>query len=165
MPQFEEWRQLPSRSVQDIRRSPVTADLERTKAIPCITRPMSNIALGGLSLDCDDPAALARFWADLLGGEIVLSFEEVVVVKLKHVLVTATRVENYVPPTWPMASVPKQAHIDVRVDDLPGAEVRAISLGAVRAHLQPDPESYLIFLDPAGHPFCLTTQIPKEWCS
>lgn len=124
---------------------------------------MSNIALGGVSLDCSDPAALARFWADLLGGEIVLDSEEVVAVKLEHVLVTATRVENYVPPTWPIASVPKQAHIDVRVEDLPAAEARARSLGAVRAPLQPDPESYLIFFDPAGHPFCLTTQIPKEW--
>lgn len=126
---------------------------------------MSNIDLGGVSLDCDDPAPLARFWADLLGGEIVLTSEEVVVVKLEHLLMTATRVENYVPPTWPMASVPKQAHIDVDVDDLRGAEVRALSLGAVRAPLQPDPESYLIFFDPAGHPFCLTTQIPKEWSS
>jgi len=122
---------------------------------------MSNIALGGVSFDCDDPAPLAQFWADLLGGEIVLISEEVVVAKLKHVLVTAMRVENYLPPTWPMASVPKQAHID----DLPGAEARAISVGAVRAPLQPDPESYLIFFDPAGHPFCLTTQIPKEWLS
>lgn len=126
---------------------------------------MSNIALGGVSLDCDDPAPLARFWADLLGGEIVLTSEEVVVAKLNHVLVSAMRVENYLPPTWPMPSVPKQAHIDVGVDDLPGAEARAISLGAVRAPLQPDPESYLIFFDPAGHPFCLTTQIPKEWLS
>lgn len=55
---------------------------------------MSNIALGGVALDCDDPAALARFWADLLGGEIVLNSEEVVVLKLKHVLVTATRMAS-----------------------------------------------------------------------
>ena len=86
-------------------------------------------------------------------------------VKTKHVLVTAMRVESYVPPTWPVALVPKQAHIDVNVDDLPGAEVLALSLGGVRAPLQPDPESHLILFDPAGHPFCLTTQIPKEWSS
>ncbi len=86
-------------------------------------------------------------------------------VKLEQLLVTAVRVENYVPPTWPLASVPKQAHIDVDVDDLQGAELRAVALGAVRAPWQPDPESHLILFDPAGHPFCLTTQIPKEWWS
>ncbi len=108
---------------------------------------------------------MARFWADLLGGEVVPVSEDVVVVKLGHILVTAMRVENYVPPTWPSDSVPKQAHLDVDVDDLADAQLRAVSLGAVRASVQPDPETYVIFSDPAGHPFCLTTQIPEEWSS
>lgn len=126
---------------------------------------MSKVRLGGISLDCQDPAPLAAFWADLLGGEIVLALENVVVVKHENVLVTAMRVDNYVPTTWPLANVPKQAHIDVDVDDLADAEQRAISLGAVRALLQPDPESHLIFCDPAGHPFCLTTQISEAGLS
>lgn len=58
--------------------------------------------------------------------------------------------------------MPKQAHLDLDVDDLEGAALRAVSLGAVRADTQPDPETYLVLLDRAGHPFCLTTQIPDE---
>jgi Glyoxalase-like domain len=85
------------------------------------------------------------------------------VVKHERMLVTAMRVEPYVAPTWPAGSVPKQAHIDVDVDDLASSDVRARSLGAVRASWQPDPETFLVFFDPAGHPFCLTTQIPNEW--
>jgi predicted kinase len=126
---------------------------------------VSRLRLGGVSLDCADPGPLSTFWADLLGGEIVLSSEEIAVVKLHHLLLTATRVENYVPPSWPTGSMPKQAHLDVDVADLVEAERRAISLGAVRAQTQPEPESYVVLFDPAGHPFCLTTQIPEGWSS
>jgi hypothetical protein len=117
---------------------------------------MSKIRLDAISLDCTDPGPLSTFWADLLGGQIVVTSEEIAVVKLDHLLLTAMRVENYVPPTWPTGSVPKQGHIDLDVDDLDDAESRAISLGAVRARSQPEPESYLVLLDPAGHPFCLS---------
>ncbi|HLM96560.1 MAG TPA: hypothetical protein VK283_09590 [Acidimicrobiales bacterium] len=29
------------------------------------------------------------------------------------------------------------------------------------AAAQPAPDRYLVLLDPAGHPFCLSTQIPE----
>jgi hypothetical protein len=35
-------------------------------------------------------------------------------------------------------------------------------LGATPAAFQPAPERRRILFDPAGHPFCLTTQIPRE---
>jgi hypothetical protein len=117
---------------------------------------MSKIRLGAFSLDCADPGPLGDFWADLLGGETVVNTERIAIVRLDHFLLTAMRVENYVPPTWPTGSVPKQGHIDLRVDDLDDAERRAISLGAIRAQSQPEPESYLVLVDPAGHPFCLS---------
>jgi hypothetical protein len=107
-------------------------------------------------LDCADPGPLGDFWADLLGGETVVNTDRIAIVRLDHFLLTAMRVENYVPPTWPTGSVPKQGHIDLRVDDLDDAERRAISLGAIRAQSQPEPESYLVLVDPAGHPFCLS---------
>ncbi len=117
---------------------------------------MAKMRLGAVSLDCADPRSLGTFWADLLGGEIAFSREEITVVKLDGLLLTAMRVEDYVPPTWPTGSVPKQGHIDLEVDDLDDAERRALSLGAVRAETQPEPESHLVLLDPAGHPFCLS---------
>lgn len=126
---------------------------------------VSKIRLGGISVDCADPGQLSTFWAELLGGEIVFVSKDIAVVKLDHLLLIATRVENYVGPTWPTGSVPKQEHIDLDVEDLEDAESRAMSLGAVRARSQPDPDTYLVLLDPAGHPFCLTTQIPEDWQS
>ena len=121
---------------------------------------MLKIRLGGFGLDCDDPVQLSAFWAALLGGEIIYTSESVAVVKLGDLVLNAYRVADHSPPTWPGGLTPKQAHIDLDVDDLPKAAERATSLGAKRAEWQPDPDSYLVFLDPAGHPFCLTTQFP-----
>jgi hypothetical protein len=112
--------------------------------------------LGAVSLDCGDPAPLTAFWAELLGGEVIVLREDIGVVKLEHVLLTAMLVDDYVAPTWPSGPVPKQCHIDLAVDDLDDAARRAISLGAVRADTQPDPESHLVLFDPAGHPFCVS---------
>jgi len=117
--------------------------------------------LGGIGLDCGDPAQLSEFWAALLGGEIIYASEEVAVVKLGDLFLNAYRVAEHRPPTWPSGEVPKQAHIDLDVEDLALAEQRALSLGARRAEWQPDPDSYLVLLDPAGHPFCVTTQFPE----
>jgi len=119
---------------------------------------MLKMRLGGFGLDCDDPVRLSEFWAALLGGEIIYTSESVAAVKLGDLIFNAYRVEDHKPPTWPEGLLPKQAHIDIDVDDLPRAAERALDLGARRAEWQPDPDSYLVLLDPAGHPFCLTTQ-------
>ena len=124
---------------------------------------MSTIRLGAISLDCADPAAMGAFWAALLGGEIVMAREDISVVKVDQLLLTAMRVDDFVAPTWPTGSVPKQGHLDLAVDDLADAERRAVALGAVRAGWQPEPESHLVFFDPAGHPFCLSREANFPW--
>jgi hypothetical protein len=123
---------------------------------------VSRPRLGGVSLDCAHPPRLGAFWAELLGGEVALSTADVAIVRLDHLLVTALRVEDYEPPTWPAGSMPKQVHLDLDVEDLVEAERRALSLGAVRPDAQSDPENHLVLLDPAGHPFCLTTEV-AQW--
>ena len=37
--------------------------------------PMATARLGSIALDCDAPAALAEFWATMLGGEVAFSDE------------------------------------------------------------------------------------------
>ena len=121
---------------------------------------MSDIRIGSISLDCNDPQKLAKFWADLLGGNIAFSVEHFVAVKLDSMWITAVKVEDYSPPTWPENEIPKQMHLDLAVTDLTAASARAISLGATESPTQPSPDTYIVMLDPAGRPFCLTTQIP-----
>jgi hypothetical protein len=119
---------------------------------------MVDLRLGGVGLDCSDPAELGAFWSALLDGEVIHRSESLVIVRLGDLYLNAYRVEDHNPPSWPESLVPKQAHLDVAVSDLKGAAERASSLGATRADWQPDPESYVVMLDPAGHPFCLSTQ-------
>ncbi len=121
---------------------------------------MANIKLASVSLDCGDPRALADFWSALLGGDIMWSSDDFVAVKIPSMWIATVRVDGYVPPTWPDGERAKQIHLDLAVDDLAQGVAQALELGAVRADVQPAPERYVVLFDPAGHPFCLTTQIP-----
>jgi hypothetical protein len=120
----------------------------------------ANIRLGSISLDCAAPDVLADFWATLLDGEVAFRSDTFVAVNLGPMWLTAITVEDYQPPTWPSGETPKQIHLDLAVKDLAASEREVLKLGATRCEVQPDPSSYLVFVDPAGHPFCLTTQIP-----
>jgi hypothetical protein len=53
--------------------------------------------------------------------------------------------------------VPQQMHIDVMVDDLDAGEAAVLGLGATKAEHQPG-KTFRVFLDPAGHPFCLCVE-------
>lgn len=113
-----------------------------------------------VSLDCADPRPLTEFWAALLDGKVVAATEEATVVVTDSVWIGAIRVPDYVPPTWPGGATPKHIHLDLAVQDLEAAEAEALRLGASKAGHQPAPDQWRIFLDPAGHPFCLTANIP-----
>jgi Glyoxalase-like domain len=117
--------------------------------------------LRSVALDCADPAVLASFWAELLGGDIAFTSDTFVAVKTDRVWLSAVQVPNYRAPSWPSGDSPKQMHLDLAVDDLDQAEAEALRLGANRAADQPAPDRWRVMLDPAGHPFCLSTQIPE----
>lgn len=115
-------------------------------------------------LDCPDPIALAQFYADLTGTSIVHVVEKddkphwVVIGADNRALLAFQRVPGHVSPTWPEGPVPQQMHIDIDVENLNEAEDFVLAHGATKSPVQTssDPETnYRVFLDPAGHPFCL----------
>jgi hypothetical protein len=115
------------------------------------------LRFAAVSLDCADPAGLAAFYLGLLGGHLRWSSERSVGVQTPGLLLVAQRVEGYGWPAWPGTSL---AHLDlVAGDDLDLPVERALALGARRAEVQPDPR-WTVLLDPAGHPFCITTVAP-----
>ncbi len=127
---------------------------------PAVSAPVGTLA--SVSLDCPDPATLADFYAKLLGMRRVFETKDGSLVALSdgtHV-VTMMRIENHVAPTWPEPGQLQQLHLDVAVSDLPTAVAGAVSLGAVEAGHQPKPDAWRVLIDPAGHPFCLTTVRP-----
>jgi hypothetical protein len=123
---------------------------------------MAVARLGMVSLDCAEPASLAEFWAGLLDGVVIAATETVSVVQAGPLMISAMQVPGFRPATWPDGDVAKQIHLDLAVRDLAEAAAEALRLGATKADHQPRPDQWLIFFDPAGHPFCLTANIPFD---
>ena len=121
--------------------------------------PGPRLRFAGVSLDCADPAVLADFYLALLGGETLWQSAGSVGVRVPGVVLAMQRVEEYRRPAWPGSSV---VHLDLTAGaDAGGAAARAVSAGAVLADYQPD-QRWRVLLDPAGHPFCITTITPLD---
>ena len=105
-------------------------------------------------IDCPDPDAMAAFYSALLDWKSETSPGWADVRADYGQCISFQQVENYTPPRWPGQDVPQQMHLDVIVDDLDAAEAAVLALGATKHEHQPG-TSFRVFLDPAGHPFCL----------
>jgi catechol 2,3-dioxygenase-like lactoylglutathione lyase family enzyme len=118
----------------------------------------SKLRLHTVAIDCADPAAMARFYADLLGWDIVADYAEETSIKGDDFTsINFHRIEGYQPPEWPGEDRPKQFHLDIGVpaSEFADAAKRAEAGGAVQAPVQPGGDKWIVFLDPAGHPFCI----------
>ena len=119
-------------------------------------------------LDCPDAQLLAEFYGRILGwgtedgatrdwatlippgggitpdnpdGRTTLAFQ---------------RIDDWVEPTWPGGAHPQQLHLDLATPDLDVSETAVLAAGARKHDHQPSKnDGFRVFLDPAGHPFCL----------
>jgi predicted enzyme related to lactoylglutathione lyase len=107
-----------------------------------------------IAIDCPDPDALARFYGAMLDWKVDATPYGAVVRADDGQCISFERVEGYTPPQWPGQETPQQMHLDLVVDDLDVAEAEVLRLGATKHEHQPG-TGYRVFLDPAGHPFCL----------
>ncbi len=117
-----------------------------------------SIKFAAVVLGAPDARALGEFYRRLLGwpvtsdqpgwfqvrepgGGVALSFQDE---------------PHHVPPVWPPERGAQQMmlHLDLRVDDLEAAGAHAQACGATLAAHQPQ-DDVRVYLDPAGHPFCL----------
>ncbi len=140
------------------------AEMTSNMTKPAARKPVLDLVI----LDCPDALELGRFYAELLGwsmeddsgrdwttlvppeggvspdnpdGRPSLAFQ---------------RIDDWVAPTWPGGSHPQQFHLDFSVDDIDEAEPGVLALGARRHEHQPSQDGgFRVYLDPAGHPFCL----------
>lgn len=117
--------------------------------------------LQAVALDCPDPVRLAQFYAELLGGRVIVDPEDpgwVEVVDFEGTPLAFQRVDGYQPPRWPDPSHPQQVHFDFDVDDIEADERRVLELGATvleRTDQIRVEANWRVYADPAGHPFCL----------
>lgn len=119
-------------------------------------------------IDCPDAQALSRFYAELLGWEV----EEGADASWANLVppgggvapdrpdgrttLSFQRIEDWTEPTWPGGAHPQQFHLDFSVGDIEAAEPDVLRLGArVHEHQPSTDGGFRVYLDPAGHPFCL----------
>ncbi len=109
-------------------------------------------------LDCPDPRALAEFYQGVVGGDVAFDQDDWVVLTVDGLRVAFQLAEEFAPPTWPTGERPQQFHLDLTVDDVDAVEPQLLALGATKHAIQPgeaDGDQFRVYLDPAGHPFCL----------
>ena len=119
---------------------------------------MSPIARFSLvALDCPDPEALAAFYGAITGWSVAADEGDADWVELtsdRGATLAFQLDPDHRPPAWPDGAA-QQAHLDFDVDDLDEGERQVLALGAVKTEVQPKPHRWRVYLDPAGHPFCL----------
>lgn len=109
-------------------------------------------------LDCPDPRALGAFYARILGWEIESADDDWVDVRGPGggIGLSFQKVDGYQAPTWPEGPRPQHFHLDFDVADIDAAEPAVLEAGAtVHEHQPSESGSFRVYLDPAGHPFCL----------
>ncbi len=108
-----------------------------------------------VALDCRDPQTLATFYSAVTGWQV--HRDDGAWVQLRSdtgATIAFQLAPDHQPPVWPSADHPQQAHLDFDVPNLDIAEEQVLGLGARKAEFQPG-DTFRVFLDPAGHPFCL----------
>ena len=119
---------------------------------------MPLVRMRSVVLDCPDPRALAEFYRGLVGGEVTFAEDDWVVLTVDGLRLAFQLAEEFAPPTWPTGERPQQFHLDLTVEDVDAVEPGVLELGATRHAVQPGEaagDPFRVYLDPAGHPFCL----------
>lgn len=115
------------------------------------------------ALDCPDTLALALFYSRITGWPVA-DDSHPGWAELESGGAGATLafqlVEDgtYRPPEWPGQEHPQRMHFDFDVPDLDEGERAVLEIGARKHEVQPKPDSFRVFLDPVGHPFCLVKE-------
>jgi catechol 2,3-dioxygenase-like lactoylglutathione lyase family enzyme len=110
-------------------------------------------------LDCPDPAALAAFYAELLGWSVAERDDDWWSIEpaTGKPGIAFQLDPGHRAPTWPDPEWPQQLHLDIHIGDpasIGTAEATVLALGGRR--LPSDTaETFRVYADPAGHPFCL----------
>ena len=116
---------------------------------------MALAKLGVVVLDCPDPAALAGFYAGILGGTVEAEEGWADLRTPGGQALAFQAAPDHVAPQWPAPDHSQQFHLDLTVDDLDAAEAGVLALGAKPLDAEDRARSFRVYADPAGHPFCL----------
>ncbi|MGI5131576.1 VOC family protein [Pseudonocardia sp. CA-107938] len=118
----------------------------------------SPITYSATVLGAPEGRALGRFYQRLLDWEVVSDEADWFMLRPPGggAGLSFQTEKEHTPPTWPAGADEQQMqlHLDLQVTDLAAGSRHAEECGAVLAEFQPQ-ENVRVYLDPAGHPFCL----------
>jgi predicted enzyme related to lactoylglutathione lyase len=108
-------------------------------------------------LDAPDLEAESSFWAAMYSGTVERDWDWHSVVVDGQSILGIQLAPNHVRPQWPAGDQQQQLHLDLHVDDISAADAEAKRLGAqmVQKADFASGSGFAVYLDPAGHPFCL----------
>ena len=112
-----------------------------------------------LGIDCADPAALARFWAEALDYKTLPGDDpdEVVVVPKDG---KGTQLGFFRVPEG--KSVKNRLHLDLRPEDQAAEVERLIALGAQKVDIGQGSPTWVVLADPEGNEFCILRALTAE---
>jgi catechol-2,3-dioxygenase len=114
-----------------------------------------SVGMFACTIDTEDPAGLAGFYAEVLGMDRRYDGDEGSLIGADgQMQLMFQKIANHQRPRWPDPAFPQQFHLDLQVDDVEAAEPAVLALGATRLNGQG--ENWRVYADPSGHPFCLT---------
>lgn len=115
------------------------------------------LRIQSITFDTQDPAPIARFWADVLGWRITFEEPDEFVIEPP-----AGSPENGVSPDVLFVRVPEgktiknRVHLDLRPEDQAAEVNRLEALGARRVNVgQTDDVTWVVMADPDGNEFCI----------
>ncbi|HKJ54672.1 MAG TPA: AAA family ATPase [Nitriliruptoraceae bacterium] len=117
--------------------------------------------------DAADLGAESAFWAGVLDGRVIADDEDgwhSVLDARGRWTIGVQLAPGHEPPHWPNGTPGQQVHLDLHVQDPVGAHDRVMALGA--RLLEPGDlaadEGHQVYVDPAGHPFCIGWGRPDD---
>jgi predicted enzyme related to lactoylglutathione lyase len=102
-------------------------------------------------VDSEDPARLARWWAEALGYQIV--YEEPDEVEIRKTPETLPGL--LFGPVVDAKTVKNRLHIDLRPDDQEAEVERLVNMGARPVDIGQHDVSWVVLADPEGNEFCV----------
>ncbi|SDC32176.1 VOC family protein [Actinokineospora iranica] len=114
------------------------------------------IGIGGVTIDCENPRALAEFWTKALGYEVVADYEgEFLFLGLPGMTFGDSLYVG-------LQRVPEKrlgknrVHLDFHTEDRPAEVARLVALGAAELDVQTIPGlTWTVLADPEGNEFCV----------
>jgi Glyoxalase-like domain len=113
-----------------------------------------------VAVDCADPVALGRWWAEVLDYTVVYEASD------ESVVIAGTQDQ----PIWPglvFVQVPEgkavknRLHIDLNPDDQEAEVARLEALGAKRVDVGQRDVTWVVLADPEGNEFCVLRARPQ----